>query len=489
MRRKVHSILQSVKEYVDRSPKMFIFSGSLLWLSVVVPFIYTFGNMPSTIPVLPGDPGEYVVLGNAILNHEVYSLSEGNEKFFDSFRTPGYPVFIALVSDLFGSLDYVIVVQLLLYAASAVLIFSLGEILFDRKVAWLTTILWMINPSGIFHASFIWTDFFFTFVLLLSISTALWAYASKGYTHILTIASGLLLGYAILVRPVAQFLPVMVFLILALLLLSKVTRCFVGKKGLLLIFLWFVSCVVVVSPWSVRNYVRFDTFEISSVSAFNLLYYNLTEHNAYEKGLPTPEQLIPESVPSYDKSLFRSFVYQELYTNIAKRYLQEHWFSYLKFHLVKTTAFFIAPSYTDLGLLFFPDIEKTYRSVSLSSIALHFDVKSLFSLVYSQVKVGDYSFVLYLANAVFWVYLFMFSTVTLVVSLLKKPRTMETFVILSFALLVLYFAVLTGPVAIARYRLPVEPYVLLTAVAGCTYLCRYLKSGRLSMKKNGYVGM
>ena len=50
------------------------------------------------------------------------------------------------------------------------------------------------------------------------------------------------------------------------------------------------------------------------------------------------------------------------------------------------------------------------------------------------------------------------------------------FTIVLFAVLVLYFAALTGPMSNSRYRIPAEPYLLILAAAGIHAFVRKYQS-------------
>src|SRR6185437_16542785 len=58
------------------------------------------------------DAYQYALLGENLVNHQVFSESTSSPYIPDTFRTPGYPVFIALLFAVFGSLYAVLVVQI-----------------------------------------------------------------------------------------------------------------------------------------------------------------------------------------------------------------------------------------------------------------------------------------------------------------------------------------------------------------------------------------
>jgi 4-amino-4-deoxy-L-arabinose transferase-like glycosyltransferase len=462
------------------SPTFLLFFCSLVWVTFVFVLMCRFGHMPETTPIFTGDSEEYVTLGKAIIEGNPYSLSTGEIKYLDSFRTPGYPLFIAVILKVFGTVDMVIFFQLIFFSITTSLIYKLGNILFDSKIGLISALLWTANPLAYFSTFFVWSDFFFTFILLCSVYTALQAYLHPSIRFLFTFFSGVLFGYAILTRPIIQFIPLVVPVILFCTWCIPKVRAHITKQTIQLAGMWLVACFMVVSPWMLRNYIAFNSFSVSSVSAFNVLYYNLTLHNAYIHNLDYPENLLPVDLQT-DISLMRSFEYEEAYMEVVGDYMKENWFSYFKYHLIKTTAFFIASSYTDLTLLFSQDVEKTYRSVNFSQIALQGDVFGFLSVIKTQLKEGDYFLLLFLGNILLWVCMFSFTTFSLVFCLVTKSNSLTSVVLVLFAILVLYFAILTGPVTVPRYRLPIEPYVFLAFSSGFMYFFAFCKKCYINM--------
>ncbi len=468
----------------SRILRLLLFAYALVCLIAIV-FFYV-ADLPPTTPVLEADSSEYVHLAHTILQGAPYSLSVGESVYPDSFRTPGYPLFLAYVIGVFGSVDWVVPVQLLLFACTAIILFLLGELFFSRRVGYLAYGLWLFNPIVYYTTVFVWSDFFFTFLLLCAVYAGVTA-AQKGRSEtqtILVLLSGTLVGCAILVRPVAQFLPLVVLICAGILMFFLNFKLKTSvRRGIYLMSLWSMACMIIVTPWIVRNYQVFDVAGISSVSAYNVLFYNLSLHNIYLHGESVGQDLIPKEVPLDDISRFRSYEYADLYQERVKEYLNEHWQSYLLFHVIKMIPFFLASSYMDLALYISPESQTTYRSVNFSHMLLDLNVSGFLSMLWGRIAARDGFFFLFLTNIAGWGCIYLLAVWVVMRGFLSRQSPVFKLFLLGVVLLIGYVSVLTGPIAMPRYRLPIEPYLFLLASAGMVMLYDVIRERRRERKK------
>ena len=73
-------------------------------------------------------------------------LSNKSFKDFDDFRTPGYPVFVALIYGIssFG-VWFVLLIQILLNLISVLLVYKTASMIFSRKIALISAFLFSIS--------------------------------------------------------------------------------------------------------------------------------------------------------------------------------------------------------------------------------------------------------------------------------------------------------------------------------------------------------
>jgi hypothetical protein len=140
----------------------------------------------------------------------------------------------------------------------------------------------IIDFALILFAPIILSDGLFLFLLVLWFWMLLQTTNHKKYVFV----SGLLLGAMILVRPIAQFLPLVLILWWIWQKMSK---------RLLLVML--AGTFILPACWMTRNYVQFQTFSLSSMGSNNLLFYNASGILAEENGqdLTTSQSLLARS--------------------------------------------------------------------------------------------------------------------------------------------------------------------------------------------------
>jgi 4-amino-4-deoxy-L-arabinose transferase-like glycosyltransferase len=191
------------------------------------------------------------------------SIASG-DGFPSYFWAPGYSAFIALLSILPGpEEDIVTVVQHLLGAGMAVLVFFATRRWFGLLAAVMAAGLAALGPVMVFHEHLLLPDFLFGLLVFLGALLLAEACADEGRPVRLLIAAGLLFGLATWVKPAGQFL---VFAApLPLLLASRDWRRALRGSAVVAGVL-----VLAVSPWLVRNATQRDIYGMSIQSGSTL---------------------------------------------------------------------------------------------------------------------------------------------------------------------------------------------------------------------------
>ena len=188
-------------------------------------------------------------------------------------RTPGYPLFIATLYALFGRNVVVIAfVQVLIDTVSTILTYYLGLRLVSNKAAFLGALGYALSLGPAIYAVLIMTETLFTLCLLGAIITFT-RYRDRNQVRWL-VGGGLLIGIAVLIRPIALFFP------LAALLLIWVDPLTRGRRFLTNGAVFLVTVAAVVAPWVLRNYRTIGLATVSTISSYNLLYFNAVSLDA-----------------------------------------------------------------------------------------------------------------------------------------------------------------------------------------------------------------
>jgi 4-amino-4-deoxy-L-arabinose transferase-like glycosyltransferase len=176
------------------------------------------------------------------------------------FSDPSYPVFtpplyatlIAAIFHAFGeTLLPIKILQCILDSIIVVMILFIAGKIFGPKTANLSGILLAVYPFIIFPATYIGSETLFTFFLSFFILLSLYAIEYEVWYYY--VAAGIILGLATLTRGTTQFYPI--FFLLCLIIMGKF------RRSMLLNFVTFcLSFILVIIPWTIRNYVVLNAF-------------------------------------------------------------------------------------------------------------------------------------------------------------------------------------------------------------------------------------
>ena len=282
-----------------------------------------------------GDGSQYILLAHTLLENGRFSF--GPTEPPDTFRTPGYPFFIALMLFLTGSIIFMPIGQIILTACSVELIFLVGARFFNRGIGLAAAVLFALDPYLSMVMFLSASDTLFVFVLLLSIYV-LTVPERLGLSR--AFCGGVLIGMLALVRPIGLY----IFPLIVLWLLWEGRGEW--KRALQTMALFLIGMGLVVVPWMARNYAHYGSASISSIGAYNLLFYNLTdfehERTGISKNAVQVAMLKQMNATSTDPLLSLAFSGRE--KSVARTYLEAHPFQYAAYHLYKTIPFYIGSS-------------------------------------------------------------------------------------------------------------------------------------------------
>lgn len=178
-------------------------------------------------------------------------------------RQPLYPVFIALVARLFGeSLENLTAVQHVLGVGTAALTYLIGRLTFGRGAGLFGGLAAALSGGLLIYEHYVLTETLFTF--LLTFSVALFLLGLRRQCGRWFVASGLVLGLAVLTRPHAQ----------VMLVLGPLTLAFCQRRWrpvLRASALFLLAAAVVLLPWMARNRAVHGFFAVSGGAGSVLL--------------------------------------------------------------------------------------------------------------------------------------------------------------------------------------------------------------------------
>ena len=224
-------------------------------------FIYMYFYNTNKITSLGrGDALSYNRLAVNLLNGNGFSLRAKAPFKPSCLRTPGYPVFLALIYKIFGANNYeaVQLVQVLLMLSSVVMAFIMAYMVFEnRMIAYTSLILcsfykYPVVEAGIYGS--LLTETLTIFLVTSGILSVILLYKhDHAYLYLL---AGFFFALSALTRPSNLLFPIVIAAYIAF---RKPL-----KENYKKIILFLLVVFMLISPWTVRNYLRFNKFIILS---------------------------------------------------------------------------------------------------------------------------------------------------------------------------------------------------------------------------------
>src|SRR3989338_3045011 len=385
------------------------------------------------------DAGQYIALTKNILDNQTFTLYGEPH----SFRTPGYPAFLAFWYWLSGSWFFsVAVVGSALGALSAGVTYIIGRELFSRTVGLLAGAFFAFEPYGAHMAARPMTESVYTILVALLAFFIVRFYRSSSKRAVLYIfLSGLVVGLAVWVRP--QLWPFYVFpMTLVVFLTSR--NVHQAKTALLSAVLFIGVAALVIVPWIVRNAVLFGEPSISSQGGWNLYFYHTKRFTGSERffGLENDEirRFLEIRLGKPGPDDIRSIVYQPIYYTEAFNIILQRPASYAFWHIKESLVFFYDDGIRDVLRHMGAESSFTFESISAAQI-----LKSPTAL-------------LALGGVAFWIGVFLLAGYGAWQGIWKGTPVIRCATIF-FLLTILYVPFVAGTLAVASFRFPLTPMI------------------------------
>lgn len=387
----------------------------------------------------------YYNLAYNISHYGIFSRDEDFPLTPDYYRTPLYPIFIALFTFFDNTGTWICLTQVIISVCSVFFVYKISMQISDKKnIALLASFLFALDINQAMLACYILTETVFIFLLLLFINLFIKYYYSKRIKHIYY--SAFILALAILCRPAATyfiFLPVLIMLILHF----KNIYVFFKQS---IIFLTVV--LITLSPWLYRNYLVFNHVFISLIGHHDLLNYHAASVYATKNNIMLSEAQNTLRWECYNQ--FKANAYKQPYeyaAYIQKKSLDliaEYPITIIGIQLKEMLKFFIKPAmgyYSEqLGLK-----SNYFKAPYQNNVFL----KALLYLI--------------LFYQILWM-LPVYMLIIIFFKKLKKPNSIYLFLILT----VVYFSLLTVPPHTdVRFRSVITGILTIFAALSMFYKC------------------
>lgn len=244
---------EQIKNFLDRVDQLDEWKVlfSIFGVSLIIRLLYV-----TLFPtVVFGDATAYDGLAIGLIEGKGYGGGTS------SYWPPGQPFFLAAIYTVFGyNPQIACIFQAFISSLTCIIIYYIGKTVINKKVGIISALIAAIYPTFILYSGMLHTETLFIFLLPLSILYLLKVHEEPSAKNL--IITGVSFGLATLVRPIILgFIP---FILLWMLLSSKDSKD--RKKNLMKFIAIFLIAMVVVSPWTIRNYNVHQEFVLVSTN-------------------------------------------------------------------------------------------------------------------------------------------------------------------------------------------------------------------------------
>src|SRR3989344_2677394 len=386
------------------------------------------------------DQAEYGRVAINLAEHSSFSMGKEAPYSPDPARTPIFPIFLSIWYWISGDFVLYTIINIFLSSITSIILSDL--IMADTLFV-------------LFFGLFLY--FFARFIIF-----------NKDIKYSWIVLSSFLLGLSALTRPITQFFIIIPILILLL-------SCFLPPKAMLKEFffrpaLFLAVFLLVLSPWLGRNYYHFNKFFLSSIGGYHLLGSYGAPWEAQKENISRNEE--HGKIKDYiEKKYGPNAMYDiEVSSQIgkeAKKEILKNPLSYGLFHMGVIPIYFLNN-----------DILLTLREV------FSFKVPDFY--LARKIMNGDFGSIMkdFSGQSALWASVFLLSYAALflktvfgiggVFLYLRKNFLAGLF----FLMVIFYFPLIVGPEGHARFRLPVEPILIIFSAFLVISAHRFLINGK-----------
>ena len=366
-------------------------------------------------------------------------------------RMPGYFIFlIPFVSTFENSVPFIVATQSLVDAISCVLIARLAAFIDPLLgiTSGVTAALW---HNTVLHSSLILTETIFLFLLCCMLVAAASFLTTSKLRYALL--AGLVCGLAISTRTVAIFIP---FAMAAAALAITLYKRQKFGRGLLAGFLVIVFCILPLTPVLERNIEKYNTIQLTSQNGVFLLNWVIGQIRATQSG-----QGFDAESGALNEKLSKQL--QQKYANPSSLNpfeLSKERVELAKLELESVPAAAIVKSWVKGAIqnLASPVIAIDPRVRQLNEKSFYNSKgKSIFEKALNFIADNNPTFVIILLIGLLISLIFSVAQLCGFFLLIKRHKWAAIFGLLY----VLYFLLISGPVGSAKYRIPIEPVLII----------------------------
>ncbi|OHA12888.1 MAG: hypothetical protein A3J10_00485 [Candidatus Sungbacteria bacterium RIFCSPLOWO2_02_FULL_54_10] len=227
-----------------------------------------------------GDSNGYLRIAHNLIEGNGYSQFTELPHLPDSMRVPGFPAMLAVSIGAFGSYIPIVLLQILFAAVLVFLTYRIALLVSgNERGALIAAALMAFEPYSVFISTSVLTETTFALLLACGAYAALRFLQEPGIGSVAL--SSVFFGAAALVRPIGEFLPLV---LVPLVFLRVPARAYLKYLALAV-----VPFLIVIGPWLFRNYTTFGVPALSSGGLQNVYSDLGGAIIGVRDNIPTPE--------------------------------------------------------------------------------------------------------------------------------------------------------------------------------------------------------
>ena len=442
-----------IKNFFALNKKPIFLFFLMLALELVMIFVLSQKNELNLF--FKGDGYQYHGMVNNLINYQVLSVNEKAPFLPTNFRTPIYPYWLALIYIIFNSFIPAIFIGAVVFAISAPLTYLIARELFSEKIAFISAILFALEPWAVYQAGFLAAEQIFI-PFLLFVIYLFCVYIKSGSVFYLYLAS-FFLGFTVLIRPVNLFF---IFGLIFFSIIFETAKAHWNralKVAALAIFIFSLPLI----PWLIRNKIVLNSWQFSSASNINLYFGHYAMLEKYLGKISDNEDMNEKArnlIGAEKDEETMTVKNSKILGDVATKEIRSNFGPYVAMSLKMFPLFLLKNSY---GNIFF-DLKIPNFNIQ-SKIRADFANKNFGNLPI-LVKNMPLSSKFLLILLFFWPIIILLTLFGIFSNLKRKPANLLLWFLIFW---ILYFTVLTELARdISRYKLAINAPLFMFAVAG-----------------------
>jgi 4-amino-4-deoxy-L-arabinose transferase-like glycosyltransferase/Tfp pilus assembly protein PilF len=273
------------------------------------------------------------------------------------FKAPLYPYFLALVYKIFGHSFYMArLIQFIIGSLSCVLVYLIGKKIFNPRVGRIAGVIASLYGILIYFEGELLLEILTVFLDLLLVWALFWVKAKPSYRR--WIVSGGLLGLSALARPNILLVGVAFFFWILFYFIGK-TQSY--RKSLLYALCFAFGAILIVSPVTLRNYIKGNDFVlIASQDGMNFYIGNNPQSDGASAFLPgargTWSGMYDDAIRIAEESMHKKLKPSQVsrfWYGRGMKFMKEHPFDFLSLTMKKLVLFWNGGELSNINDIYF----------------------------------------------------------------------------------------------------------------------------------------